>query len=69
MDKKNVKKGIVLSVLFFLPVIFLLFLYPSTNNYNPLEVVKNNVLDIQNLTSANTDVQLEDHITVLTFFR
>ena len=67
MDKKNVKKGIVLSVLFFLPVIFLLFLYPSTNNYNPLEVVKNNVLDIQNLTSANTDVQLEDYITVLTF--
>ncbi|WGD35431.1 hypothetical protein [Olleya sp. YS] len=67
MDKKNVKKGVVLSALFFLPVIFLLFLYPSTNNYNPLEVVKAEVLDIQNLASATTEVKLADHITVLGF--
>ncbi|MGB6267507.1 MAG: hypothetical protein WBF67_00725 [Olleya sp.] len=67
MDKKNVKKGVVLGALFFLPVIFLLFLYPSTNNYNPLEVVKTQVLDIQNLTSAKTEVKLTDYITVLGF--
>ena len=67
MDKKNIKKGVVLSVLFFLPVIFLLFLYPSTNNYNPLEVVKKNILDLKNLSSSNTDIQLEEHITVLGF--
>lgn len=67
MDKKNIKKGVVLGALFFLPVIFLLFLYPSTNNYNPLEVVKTQVLDIQNLTSAKTEVKLTDYITVLGF--
>jgi len=67
MDKKKLKKGITLGALFFLPVIFLLFLYPSTNNYNPLDVVKNNVLDFQNLSSATTDLQLENHITVLGF--
>ena len=67
MDKKKLKKGITLGALFFLPVIFLLFLYPSTNNYNPLDVVKNNVLDFQNLSSSTTDLQLENHITVLGF--
>ncbi|WP_397364750.1 hypothetical protein [Olleya sp. R77988] len=67
MEKKKLKKGIILSVLFFLPVIFLLFLYPSTNNYNPLEVVKSSVLDVQNLISNTSDIQLEDHITVLGF--
>ena len=67
MEKKNLKKGIILSVLFFLPVIFLMFLYPSTNNYNPLDIVHNNVLDISNLSSAKTEVQLKDHITVLGF--
>ncbi len=67
MENKKIKKGIVLGALFFLPVIFLLFLYPSTNNYNPLEVVKTNVLDITNLTSAKTEVKLKDYITVLGF--
>lgn len=67
MDKKTIKKGAVLSVLFFLPVIFLLFLYPSTNNYTPLEIVKDNILDIQNLSSASTEVTLDNHITVLGF--
>lgn len=67
MDKKNIKKVVTLSALFFLPVIFLLFLYPSTNNYNPLEVVKTEVLDLQNLSSANTEAQFKDYITVLAF--
>ena len=68
MDKKQVKKNVVLGVLFFLPVAFLLMLYPSTNNYNPLDVVKENILDIQNLTSnTNETVLLKEHITVLGF--
>lgn len=67
MKKKNLKKGIILSILFFLPVVFLLFLYPSTNNYNPLDVVHEDVLDFSNLSSANTDVLLKNHITVLGF--
>ncbi|TYC10698.1 hypothetical protein ES677_10930 [Bizionia gelidisalsuginis] len=68
MDIKKVKKTAILITLFFLPVIFLLFLYPSTNNYTPLNIVKENVLDVQNLTSyANSDIVLEDHISVIAF--
>ena len=67
MNKKNIKKGAILSILFFLPVIFLLFLYPSTNNYNPLDIVHEDVLDFSNLSSAKTDINLKDHITVLGF--
>ena len=68
MSVKPIKKYIVLGVLFFLPVVFLLMLYPSTNNYNILDVVKEDVLDISNLSSVtNSDVLLKDHITVLGF--
>ncbi len=68
MDKKKLKKGITLGALFFLPVIFLLFLYPSTNNYTPLNIVKENVLDVQNLRSnTNPEVVLDDHISVIAF--
>ncbi|MEJ6792364.1 MAG: hypothetical protein QNK89_06455 [Lacinutrix sp.] len=68
MSKKPIKKYFILGVLFFLPVVFLLMLYPSTNNYNVLDVVKKDVLDLSNLSSVtNTDVTLKDHITVLGF--
>ena len=68
MSKKPIKKYLILGVLFFLPVVFLLMLYPSTNNYNILEVVKEDVLDISNLSSVtNSDIILKDHITVLGF--
>lgn len=68
MGRKSTKKNIVLGVLFFLPVAFLLMLYPSTNNYNPLEVVKTAVLDLPNLNSIkSSEVVLKDHITVLGF--
>lgn len=68
MNQKNIKNYFILGVLFFLPVAFLLMLYPSTNNYNVLDVVKEDVLDISNLTSVTTtDVLLKDHITVLGF--
>ena len=68
MSKKSIKKYLILGILFFLPVVFLLMLYPSTNNYNILDVVKEEVLDISNLSSVtNSDVLLKDHITVLGF--
>lgn len=68
MSKMPPKTAIVLGVLFFLPVIFLLFLYPSTHNYNPLEVVNDNVTELQ-LMSSNTEdtIQLENHITIIGF--
>ncbi|HEY5688734.1 MAG TPA: hypothetical protein VIS27_10580, partial [Yeosuana sp.] len=60
---------VVLGILFFLPVIFLLFLYPATHNYKPLDIINESVLDVQQFTSdSNESILLEDHITVLGFF-
>ncbi|MCB0382067.1 MAG: hypothetical protein KDD05_01830 [Psychroserpens sp.] len=68
MKKMPIKTALVLGVLFFLPVIFLLFLYPSTHNYNPLDIVEDSVGELQFFSSNSEDkVQLEDHITVLGF--
>ncbi len=62
MKLEKIKKRFILGILFFLPVIFLLFLYPSTHNYNTLDVVKENVLEI-----PGSNFQLEDHLTILGF--
>ncbi|MCA0130963.1 hypothetical protein [Winogradskyella alexanderae] len=64
MKNEKLKRYSVLTILFFLPVAFLLILYPSTHNYEPLEIVNNNIKDI---TSSN-EIKLKDHITVLAFF-
>ncbi len=57
------KKPITLSILFFMPVAFLLFLYPSTHNYEPLEVINEDVLEI-----SDDSLKLEGHITILAFY-
>ena len=64
MKTKKVTRYVVLGILFFLPVAFLLMLYPSTHNYDPLEIVKTNVKEVSN----SKDLMLQDHITVLAFF-
>lgn len=64
------KAGIyaILGILFFLPVTFLLFLYPATHNYTPLDIVNDNVLDLNGFSSdTETKITLKDHITVLSF--
>lgn len=69
MDYKKVSRYVVLGILFFLPVTFLLFLYPATHNYTPLDIVNESVLDLDNFTSNSEEkVLLKDHITVLGFF-
>lgn len=68
METSKVKRNIVLGILFFLPVAFLLMLYPAKHNYEPLNVVHKKVADIGNLTSDKSEkVLLKDHITVLGF--
>ena len=68
MNKNKLKRNLVLGILFFLPVAFLLFLYPSTHNYNPLDIVNQNIPDIQGFSSESGDtIVLENHITVLGF--
>lgn len=69
MDVKKVKRYVVLGVLFFLPVTFLLLLYPATHNYTPLDIVNKHVLDLDSFSSNEEDpILLKDHITVLGFF-
>lgn len=69
MDYKKVSRYVVLGILFFLPVTFLLFLYPATHNYTPLDIVNESVTDLNNFTSETEDpVLFEEHITVLGFF-
>lgn len=68
MKADKVKRNIVLGVLFFLPVAFLLMLYPAKHNYQPLNVVNEKVADVENFTSDRKDsLFLKDHITVLGF--
>lgn len=66
MKQKNFKRPFILGILFFLPVIFLLFLYPSKHNYIALDIVKENVIDISDLGISSNN-QLEDNLTVLGF--
>ena len=68
MNYKKVSRYVVLGILFFLPVTFLLFLYPATHNYTPLDIVSESVLDLDKFTS-NTEktIVLKNHISVLGF--
>jgi hypothetical protein len=69
MNYKKVSRYVVLGILFFLPVTFLLFLYPATHNYEPLDIVNESVLDLDGFTSNTQEkIVLKDHITVLGFF-
>lgn len=68
MDSKKVGRYLVLGVLFFLPVLFLLLLYPATHNYTPLAIVHEKVLDLEAVpTKSNKSIAFKDHITVLGF--
>ncbi|WP_375234504.1 hypothetical protein [Winogradskyella sp.] len=68
MKKNNIKRNIVLSVLFFLPVAFLLMLYPAKHNYIPLDIVNENVNEITDFSSDyESEIVLTNHITVLGF--
>ncbi|MDA9572566.1 hypothetical protein N9R45_00235 [Flavobacteriaceae bacterium] len=68
MNSTSLKKWIILSVLFFLPVIFLLFLYPSTHNYNSLDIVQNNIKDVESFTFIKEEKRvLRGNITVVAF--
>ena len=62
------KKAFVLTVLFFLPVLFLLFLYPSKHNYKTLDVIKKNIPELTSVFDKDDqNLRLEDHLTVLGF--
>lgn len=69
MKMKQVKRNVVLGILFFLPVTFLLFLYPAKHNYTPLDIVGGQVEELHGFTSdSEEEINLQGHITVLAFF-
>lgn len=64
MGVSNTKRNVILSILFFLPVAFIIIMLTSNENYNPLDVVKENIVELP----VNKDsIQLKNHITVLSF--
>lgn len=68
MKNNSRKRYLVLGILFFLPVLFLLMLYPAKHNYVPLDIVNEDVLDIDDFSSENeTKIVLKDHITIIGF--
>lgn len=68
MDYKKIARYVVLGILFFLPVTFLLFLYPATHHYTPLDIVNESVLDLNGFSSDSSEsIVLQDHITILGF--
>ena len=68
MHVSKIKKPLVLSVLFFLPVLFLLFLYPSKHNYETLDIVQTNIPELYNFKTLDGDsIQLEGHLSVVGF--
>lgn len=68
MDKKLIKRNVILGILFFLPVMFLLFLFPAKHHYNTLDIVNEHVSDINGFSSDTDEtILLKDHITVLGF--
>tara|TARA_Y200000002_G_scaffold353293_1_gene332632 strand:+ start:1450 stop:2166 length:717 start_codon:yes stop_codon:yes gene_type:complete len=65
---KFYRKWFTLAILFLLPVIFLLFLYPSTHNYNTLDIVGEDINEIDSLTFVNQNSStFKDNITILSF--
>lgn len=67
--QQNVKKYLVLGVLFILPITAYIFFSLSTNYFKPLPVLTENVSELDGFTTLRgKQVQLENRITVLGFF-
>ena len=67
MEKKKLRNKIILSILFFGPLVFYLFLLTGTNNFAKLPVLTNNVDDVVDFSSEN-NIALQNRISILCFF-
>lgn len=63
---KSRKNTLVLSILFFGPLLFYLFLLTGTNNFAKLPVVTQGINDVEEFSSPDS-VSLKNHISVLCF--
>src|SRR5690554_8237296 len=67
--QQNLKKYLVLGVLFILPITAYIFFSLSTNHFKTLPILSENITELHGFTTLDgTSVQLEDRITVLGFF-
>jgi hypothetical protein len=66
MRKPN-KNTLVLSILFFGPLLFYLFLLTGTNNFAKLPRLTENIDDIEEFSSTPDSIKLENNISVLCF--
>lgn len=67
--QQNVKKYLVLGVLFVLPITAYIFFSLSTNYFKPLPILTESVNELDGFsTLEGKTVQLENHITILGFF-
>lgn len=66
---QNLKKYLVLGVLFILPITAYIFFSLSTNHFRPLPILTENVAELQGFKSLEgEEVELKNHITILGFF-
>lgn len=67
--QQKLKKYLVLSILFILPITAYIFFSLSTNYFKPLPVLTENVSELDGFATLDGGtVELENHITVLGFF-
>ena len=64
MRKPN-KNTLVLSILFFGPLVFYLFLLTGTNNFAKLPRLNENIDDIEAFSSATDKIKLEKKLNKL----
>ena len=66
--KKSVKKYLILSFLFFSPILIYIFLASGINNFARLPILTTNVLDIQSINGNLQGISLKDNISILGFW-
>ena len=66
--KKSIKKYLILSFLFFSPILIYIFLASGINNFARLPILTTNVLDIQSINGNIQGISLKDNISILGFW-
>jgi hypothetical protein len=66
--KKSVKKYLILSFLFFFPILIYIFFASGINNFARLPILTTNVLDIQSINGNLQGISLKDNISILGFW-
>ena len=66
--KKSVKKYLILSFLFFSPILIYIFLASGINNFARLPILTTNVLDIQSINGNLQGISLKNNISIIGFW-